>query len=114
MLARFRGTARRTGKAPVPWVGSDRRVLPVIETPVWRPRFSAAQLHQQFGDLYRVERGALQELIAADEQFDSPAVIARYVLPDAAHETVVHSRGIDRHRVFFVGRIVHDLEARGF
>ena len=41
------------------------------------------------GDLYRVRRGAFSDLIAADEQVDASAILARNVLADSSDQHIV-------------------------
>ena len=70
---------------------------PASTSATWRGARAGA-LHKQLGDLHRVERGALEQLVAGDEQRDrAPARVAD-VLADAPHQDRVLPGGILRHR----------------
>jgi hypothetical protein len=50
----------------------------------------------EFGDLHGVERGALTEVVVADEQREPARTVDSGVLPDASDETGVGSGGFQR------------------
>src|SRR6185436_8958825 len=90
---------------------------PRRSSPWWRsPRnppshsllLAPALLQQLFGNLHRVERRALQELIAAYPE--AKAVVQRAILPDAADFAIVFLRREQRHRVAFVLGLIHQVD----
>ena len=68
---------------------------------------------QQLGDLDRVERGALAEVVVADEQHEAATAVDRRVLADAADVARVLAGGLERGRDVAehdAGRSTEDLD----
>ena len=69
---------------------------------------------KQFKDLNGVEGGAFEELIAADEKLDAPAVGLTHVLTDATDENIVLTGSIKGHWKSIRLRVVHNRHAGCF
>src|SRR5450755_1050291 len=67
---------------------------------------------QQFGDLNRVERGSLQQLVRRREYRDRMAAGVAEIPANAADQDVILARRIDRHREIIFHPIVDDLHTR--
>ena len=67
---------------------------------------------QDLCDLNRIQGGAFQKLIAADEHLKTLFVVAGNILADASDEHIVFARRVNRHRIDFFGRIVAQFHAR--
>ena len=94
----------------IPWdrpkTGKDSGASAACVRPVARDITS-----KQFRDLHGVQCRAFEELVAADKQFNPASVVPRHILADPAHQAIVHSAGVDGHRVLLVPRIVHHFHA---
>src|SRR5437870_6306458 len=62
-------------------------------------------LHEFFGDLHGVQRGAFEKLIARDPETES--VIQRAVLPNAADLAIVFFGCVKWHRILLLFRVIH-------
>ena len=70
---------------------------------------------EQFGDLNRVESGALEQLIAGNKHFQTALVGTGDVLTDTSGENIIFFSGVHRHRVEFgFGIIDHGHTGSGF
>jgi hypothetical protein len=68
---------------------------------------------EHLGDLYGVERRALTELIAADEEVEAEPLGLRQVPTDSANVDRIAPRRDRRHREPVLLALVHDLDAGG-
>ncbi len=66
---------------------------------------------ERLGDLDRVGRGALPDIVRDDPEREATVVRDRWVLADPADEDLVATGGIGRQRVAMAGWIVDDHEA---
>ena len=74
--------------------------------------YQSARADEHFRDLHGVERGALAELIAADEQVEPHALGLREVAADSSDVDGVAARRDRRHREEVLLAVVHNLDAR--
>ena len=65
---------------------------------------------EQLGDLHRVERGALAQIVGDDPQIQ--AVRHGRIAADAADIDRVLARGFDRRDIAFIGAVIDDDDAR--
>mmetsp|Transcript_23248 Transcript_23248/g.68292 ORF Transcript_23248/g.68292 Transcript_23248/m.68292 type:complete len:429 (+) Transcript_23248:80-1366(+) len=79
--------------------------------PLRRRVSSRLSLRDRLGDEHRIECGAAQQLVAADEEVE-PVVAKDVVLADAADLDVVPFGGGERHRVEVRREVVDDCDAR--
>ena len=68
---------------------------------------------QLLGDLDRIQRGALQQLVAGDEQRERMSGRIGKILANAADEDIVDARGFNGHREMVLLPVVDDFETRG-
>ena len=74
------------------------------------PRLSSG-LAEDLGDLNGVQRGSLAKLVAGNEQADRFGI--RQIASDTADKHVILAGSLQRHGKMILGRIVHNLHARG-
>ena len=67
------------------------------------------RLDQLFGDLHRVQSGALAQVVGDDPQAE--AILDRRVVADAADVNQVLARRLDRRDIAFVGALIDDGDA---
>src|SRR2546430_9145210 len=65
-------------------------------------------LKQLFRDLDRIQRGAFEQLIAADPE--AKAVVQRAIFADAANLAVVFFSRVKRHGILLLLRVIHDIQ----
>ena len=65
---------------------------------------------EQLGDLHRVERRALEQLIARDPKGET--VLVRAIDPQSSGLAIIFPGSIERHRVTIRLRVIDEVEAR--